>query len=751
VTVIVQAPISAQTGAAITSKVSAVITPSDLFLTGKDGIGKPVTQHLSGRILSARRTRTILGASTIVIELADPDRGVLTAPVLSTGLPKISDVASELLGDANTRGAVTADGNAADLPGGSVYRQQVGGGAGASGEVERNKQLLVQLGVNLGVPREAVVIAMMTMLDETGGVNDTSPDENGSSGLMQQTPSQGWGTREQVNDPVYAINKFYKSLLAVPGWQNMSPWVAAQRVQRSAWTGNPNRNNNFSSEVGGNYHLKYNEALQAVAGYRPGKSTVLDTAVSNNAKGIVSVSSVPTASLTVQGIDYSLVRVDTGEALTTLTFEDALVNQLRRNKDPYSSGKPTSIPLFVNQLLLQSTINPHFVQQGLVVSRVDPTGALDAGQSDPATLANFDQLLATDGQRGTGTLKVLTKFANTVVTDPVTGTLGSADGIVQDSWTVINSLISPLRWVAMSNGQDIFVGSEVYVSHYIDQPVLILRENQNGVGWLKGEFDVDQRTSNELTFTVYRHFTGVPAQRVIIMDAGVLSGMWMIQSVSDSVFSDQFEVVLQRIQADLQDAEHQAATDKLLTTGGGVTSTNSGELAGAKPTISGQVSQNGWAAGDAQRANIATYTVPGTGVRLDMNRQCATVLLWVAQQFHQRVEPLDGGQCGGYSDRLNVNDHTVWSNHASGTAIDLNALKHPNGVPADRTFSAAQIATIHDIVKALHGAVRWGDDYKSTPDSMHFEINTDATGVGVASSLVDPRLNEGQGHVTGGH
>jgi cell wall-associated NlpC family hydrolase len=39
----------------------------------------------------------------------------------------------------------------------------------------------------------------------------------------------------------------------VPGWQQADPWVAAQQVQRSAWTGKPTEVNGWSDVVGGNY------------------------------------------------------------------------------------------------------------------------------------------------------------------------------------------------------------------------------------------------------------------------------------------------------------------------------------------------------------------------------------------------------------------------------------------------------------------------------------------------------------------
>ena len=55
------------------------------------------------------------------------------------------------------------------------------------------------------------------------------------SACSSNVPSQGWGTAEQIIDPVYASNKFYDALLEVPDWQDMSLTDAAQAVQYSGF------------------------------------------------------------------------------------------------------------------------------------------------------------------------------------------------------------------------------------------------------------------------------------------------------------------------------------------------------------------------------------------------------------------------------------------------------------------------------------------------------------------------------------
>ncbi|NYI03446.1 cell wall-associated NlpC family hydrolase [Allostreptomyces psammosilenae] len=73
---------------------------------------------------------------------------------------------------------------------------------------------------------------MATALQESS-LRNLSYGDRDSLGLFQQRPSQGWGTAEQIQDPVYASTKFYEGLLAVDGWESMTLTQAAQAVQRS--------------------------------------------------------------------------------------------------------------------------------------------------------------------------------------------------------------------------------------------------------------------------------------------------------------------------------------------------------------------------------------------------------------------------------------------------------------------------------------------------------------------------------------
>jgi hypothetical protein len=85
-----------------------------------------------------------------------------------------------------------------------------------------------------GLPDRAVVIALATAMQESRLRNLDYGDRD-SLGLFQQRPSQGWGTPEQVQDPVYAAGTFYDRLVNVPNWRTGRLTVVAQTVQRSGF------------------------------------------------------------------------------------------------------------------------------------------------------------------------------------------------------------------------------------------------------------------------------------------------------------------------------------------------------------------------------------------------------------------------------------------------------------------------------------------------------------------------------------
>lgn len=98
----------------------------------------------------------------------------------------------------------------------------------------QNAALVSALAVRRGLPARAVTIGLATALQESKLVNIDYGDRD-SVGLFQQRPSQGWGTVEEILDPVYSTGRFYDGLVEVPGYADMPITEAAQAVQRSGF------------------------------------------------------------------------------------------------------------------------------------------------------------------------------------------------------------------------------------------------------------------------------------------------------------------------------------------------------------------------------------------------------------------------------------------------------------------------------------------------------------------------------------
>ncbi|HEY6796544.1 MAG TPA: hypothetical protein VI248_17855, partial [Kineosporiaceae bacterium] len=113
-----------------------------------------------------------------------------------------------------------------ETPSGSALRRP---GSRWDGEQRANAVTILAVGARLGVPPSGQVIALATAMQESSLRNLPSGDRD-SIGLFQQRPSAGWGTPAQLRDPAYAAERFYRALLAVPGWQSMPLTDAAQAV-----------------------------------------------------------------------------------------------------------------------------------------------------------------------------------------------------------------------------------------------------------------------------------------------------------------------------------------------------------------------------------------------------------------------------------------------------------------------------------------------------------------------------------------
>jgi hypothetical protein len=134
-------------------------------------------------------------------------------------------------------------------------------------------------------------------------------------------------------------------------------------------------------------------------------------------------------------------------------------------------------------------------------------------------------------------------------------------------------------------------------------------------------------------------------------------------------------------------------------------------------------SSNGWPASkDAEEIGIKSFKVPGTDLKIRCAEKVAPLLIGLASEFHETIEPIDKGTLDdwGYNFRIIRNStDNILSNHASGTAVDLNANLHPLG--KENTFSAEDAAKC--IALAAKWGCKWGGTYRNRKDDMHFEIN----------------------------
>jgi hypothetical protein len=102
----------------------------------------------------------------------------------------------------------------------------------------KNATTIVQVGVALDFPTRGETVALAAAMQESQLYNLGylgANNDHDSLGLFQQRPSMGWGSADQVTDPVFSATAFYLALKRVTGWENMAVTVAAQRVQRSAF------------------------------------------------------------------------------------------------------------------------------------------------------------------------------------------------------------------------------------------------------------------------------------------------------------------------------------------------------------------------------------------------------------------------------------------------------------------------------------------------------------------------------------
>ena len=96
-----------------------------------------------------------------------------------------------------------------------------------------NAAQIIAAARSLGIGRHTQAIGVMTAMGESGLRVLDHGDAAGvdSRGLFQQRDNGAWGTLADRMDPYTSALNFFKKLVSIPGWKNMTPGQAAHAVQ----------------------------------------------------------------------------------------------------------------------------------------------------------------------------------------------------------------------------------------------------------------------------------------------------------------------------------------------------------------------------------------------------------------------------------------------------------------------------------------------------------------------------------------
>ena len=128
-----------------------------------------------------------------------------------------------------------------------------------------------------------------------------------------------------------------------------------------------------------------------------------------------------------------------------------------------------------------------------------------------------------------------------------------------------------------------------------------------------------------------------------------------------------------------------------------------------------------WAYGRPGPYDLETYTL-APGVRITTKRVCKPAFLRLAAIMAKWGYTIRASDTGAYNFRK-MRGSNKWSNHAFGTALDVNWNTNPMQNPLKTDMPAGMIAEIENI-RTVDGirVFRWGGRYTRKKDAMHFEI-----------------------------
>jgi hypothetical protein len=134
------------------------------------------------------------------------------------------------------------------------------------------------------------------------------------------------------------------------------------------------------------------------------------------------------------------------------------------------------------------------------------------------------------------------------------------------------------------------------------------------------------------------------------------------------------------------------------------------------------LSENGWPCLEYGSPRLHTWiiaTKQGDVLITMRNGSVGFILAFYISWYAQFIEPVIGKVLDDWGHAVReIRNGILPSNHYSGTAVDLNALKHVLG----RAGTIVKIAALRAFVRGrLRGLIRLGADYHNRKDEMHAE------------------------------
>lgn len=146
-------------------------------------------------------------------------------------------------------------------------------------------------------------------------------------------------------------------------------------------------------------------------------------------------------------------------------------------------------------------------------------------------------------------------------------------------------------------------------------------------------------------------------------------------------------------------------------------------LVGAVPRAASGPSSRGWGTPSASYGQTNIVKVSGRGITIHMHREVAFIFACLLADLDTHLKRKGKSLAAeaddwGYAHRK-IRGRNEWSNHAWGLAADFNAIRNPM---TDRLVTEFTPSWVRNLLKGKYrNLIRWGGDYSSRKDAMHFE------------------------------